>query len=1012
MKKHYSKMGSNSLILNYLAKKSNAQENSFHVSGFATIKAFLLLFVAFVMGSSVQGQVALYRIQQSNLVDCPNSCGTGSFYNDCGATNPGFFWNDTLPVGAIVDSIVVRFNLGVECLAGTRPTILNGVSSTQNVTTNNWCNCAQQEYLLIARPNRVDYRPLQRNDFKLTSGGSCVGFSQSFTNLNGDYAQVQVYYKRADLAVLDVKPVTNFTSMCKLSSYEVDVTIRNNGPGTAGPVDIRIEMPGAESFTEKVNVSDLGIGQTKTYRLSSEYLIPGTLGTGLGLRATILTADLDMSNNTIVKNWDVLSTPFGAEFVPVAGFPGFPRDGNRFAQDYITYNKSYRYNITAPSAYSNANFGTAWTASFSALLAGAPMPSSKFTYTPPQGGNNAFVQFQLDESDLNKEVQFRFAVTDISGNGCDSTTIRYAVVMPTPKPSFDGFSVCEIDELQFVNKSTIASGLNSYRWDFGDNVGKSTLFEPKYKYGTVGTYPVKLVAVSNIGFADSITVNVAVNPSPVVDFNFANQCGNNLMPFTNASSISGGTLSYFWEFGDGQTSTQANPSIIYANPGPYNVKLTVESDKGCTNVAEKATYSYPAPKANFTLPASICGGDNVTLQNATQIPFSTWGSEWRIGSSERRTLVNSPTHRFTQFGLQPVTLKVTTQFGCVDSITKMVEVKPGPAIDITTSDVCSSGPVIFNSNISVPEGMSVDYVWNIAGTLYASPRPSVSFNASGTKNVSVDITYANGCRNNASTQVLTGYRPDADFSVADVVCAGEAISLSNNTTIEFNNAQHTWFMGDGSTYTGVLVPNHVYTNTTPQTYTITLVSSSPGGICPDTASKQVTVGVIPTCDFDIVPTYVPGHRGYTFAPTQTEGKFTWYFGDGRISRERSPIYQYNRDGNFGVRLVVETNEGCTCEKSANNLVVNLSSNTLMVSNGISVYPNPSNGVVYVANQGVLEIASIRVMNTVGASIADLTPAAQMNEYTLDLSGVANGVYMVTIQTKDGNQFVQKVVLAN
>jgi len=112
-----------------------------------------------------------------------------------------------------------------------------------------------------------------------------------------------------------------------------------------------------------------------------------------------------------------------------------------------------------------------------------------------------------------------------------------------------------------------------------------------------------------------------------------------------------------------------------------------------------------------------------------------------------------------------------------------------------------------------------------------------------------------------------------------------------------------------------------------------------------------------------------------------------------------------------VRLVITSNEGCQCEKIINNLVINSSASQIMSDNGISVYPNPSTGLVYVSNEGKTQINSIKVINTVGAVIYENTVTNQANEYLLDLSKVATGVYMVAIETVDGQQFVQRVIIA-
>jgi PKD repeat protein len=977
-------------------------------------KLFFAFLVSLFTFNTMQAQVATYQIKQNQLINCGTSCGASSFYNGCvGGSNPGFRWTDTLSAGAIIDSVVVAFNLGVECMQRAQaPTNLNNVAAS-TVSTNGWCACAQQEYALISRPQPSSYRKGQANEFYLVEGGSCVGFSESFQNGivgNSNYARVYVYFKTADIEVVNVKPATNFTSMCRQSEYEIDLTLKNNGPGPGGVIDVQVEFEGADIVLAKVNISNLAVGQTRTYRIS-EIIIPSKLGVGLPMKATVLTPDLDISNNELTVLWDVLSTPYGAEFIPTADFPGFPRDGNRFNQDFITYNKTYRYNISAPSLYSNNRFNLDWTADFTALLDGAPMPASKFTYTGPSGSNNASVVFNLLEDDLNKEVQFRFNVTDLSGNGCDSTTVRYAVVMPTPKPEYDGFSVCEVDELQFVNKSTIASGLLSYRWDFGDGTG-STLFEPKKKFATLGSYPVKLVARSNIGFADSITVNVVVNPSPIVDFTFTNQCGNLPVNFTNLSSIGSGNISYFWEFGDGQTSEDVNANVIYNTPGQYSVTLTAESEAGCINSVSRTSFSYPAPIADFNVPTTICGGTELTFNNATSIAFSNWGNEWSFGEGTARSFDKNPSFLYKEFGDKQVKMKVTTQFGCVDSIVKTITVNPGPAIQITHSDVCSQTPVRFASNVFVPEGMTANYVWNIDGQILGAANPVVNFPTVGNKNVSVQITYANGCTNSASTVVKTGYKPSASFSTPDVVCAGQPISLANNTTIAFGTPKHTWHMGDGTVYSGVLSPNHTYANTEATQYTITLVSSASNDACPDTASMDVRVGVVPSCEFAVNETYVPGHRGFTFEPTQSDAMHTWYFGDGRTSNATNPTYQYQRDGKFTVKLVVRTPEGCMCESTQSVAVANLNLNDVLAQSGVEVYPNPSNGNFFIANPASVEIAQIKVLNTVGAVIASVVPSQVLTQYEMNLNGIAHGVYLVQIQAANGSTTVQRIIVAD
>src|ERR1035437_4524904 len=101
----------------------------------------------------------------------------------------------------------------------------------------------------------------------------------------------------------------------------------------------------------------------------------------------------------------------------------------------------------------------------------------------------------------------------------------------------------------------------TYQWSFGDgNTSAST--NTVNVYAVSGTYTVKLLVTSNNGCLDSTTQVVTVYPNPIPAFtiNTANQCVNgNSYTFTNTSTVSSGTITYYWRFEDGNTSASTNP---------------------------------------------------------------------------------------------------------------------------------------------------------------------------------------------------------------------------------------------------------------------------------------------------------------------------------------------------------------------------------------------------------------------------------------------------------------------
>ncbi|MBI5867449.1 MAG: S8 family serine peptidase, partial [candidate division Zixibacteria bacterium] len=128
----------------------------------------------------------------------------------------------------------------------------------------------------------------------------------------------------------------------------------------------------------------------------------------------------------------------------------------------------------------------------------------------------------------------------------------------------------------------------SYSWSFGDG-GTSTLANPTHTYAAAGTYNVSLTVTDNLGATGSnsttATISSGANQPPVANANgpYSGTAGTAVAFSSAGSSDPDGTIaSYAWSFGDGGTSTLANPTHTYAAAGTYNVSLTVTDNLGAT----------------------------------------------------------------------------------------------------------------------------------------------------------------------------------------------------------------------------------------------------------------------------------------------------------------------------------------------------------------------------------------------------------------------------------------------
>jgi PKD repeat protein len=157
-------------------------------------------------------------------------------------------------------------------------------------------------------------------------------------------------------------------------------------------------------------------------------------------------------------------------------------------------------------------------------------------------------------------------------------------VQPGLVADADGpYSGFEDEPIQFIGSATGGEEPYSWSWDFGD--GKSsTQQNPTHTYSSPGDYQVILMVTDNDDESDTDTttchvaeVTVGVNAN--ADGPYSGNVGESIKFYGSAT---GGVPPYSWEwdFGDGGSSTQQNPTHQYANTGTYTVILTVTDNEG------------------------------------------------------------------------------------------------------------------------------------------------------------------------------------------------------------------------------------------------------------------------------------------------------------------------------------------------------------------------------------------------------------------------------------------------
>jgi PKD domain len=148
-------------------------------------------------------------------------------------------------------------------------------------------------------------------------------------------------------------------------------------------------------------------------------------------------------------------------------------------------------------------------------------------------------------------------------------------------PVSDFIFQVETNNTRKVNFAATATGADFYAWDFGDNLGRSFSASTSYEYTTNGTYTVALTVSNRFGVNTKyVTVNIT-GPLPIeagFDVDFDNIPNNLRVNLTNTSKEA---VSYRWDFGDGNSSTDANPGgHTYAQSGLYEITLEAKDANG------------------------------------------------------------------------------------------------------------------------------------------------------------------------------------------------------------------------------------------------------------------------------------------------------------------------------------------------------------------------------------------------------------------------------------------------
>lgn len=240
------------------------------------------------------------------------------------------------------------------------------------------------------------------------------------------------------------------------------------------------------------------------------------------------------------------------------------------------------------------------------------------------------------------------------------------------------YNNCNDMTILFDNNSF---GTSTFYWDFGvPGTGSdfSSAFEPTYTYPDTGTYLVMLIANPGTDCSDTAYSEVQIYPNLIASFNYESVCAMQPVLFDDGSVTTFGELvSWTWDFGDGSTSSEQDPTYVFEMGGTFPVSLKIKNDVGCVDEITTIVTVYPLPQAEFNW-ENICIGEEVELMDASVIPDPYFIAEgiWTLEGSESSIFGTEINITFDSAGLYTLTYIANSDKGCTDTITHYLSVAP------------------------------------------------------------------------------------------------------------------------------------------------------------------------------------------------------------------------------------------------------------------------------------------------------------------------------------------------
>ncbi|MDB5269533.1 MAG: hypothetical protein JWP58_2573 [Hymenobacter sp.] len=660
----------------------------------------------------------------------------------------------------------------------------------------------------------------------------------------------------------------------------------------------------------------------------------------------------------------------------------------------IPAGNNYRLLVKAYSGITGLIRGTASASNYS--TPSGSVTTVNGTLTPPSTSTSYYFFYNLQFS-----------------NECVGATGRTAIQVNVTQPataSFPAATASTCGTSAFALTGTVGGSVTTGTYStsgtgtFSPNATTLTAtYTPSAADVAAGTVTITLTsAASGPCAAATATQTLSISPAPVATFSYptaTTYCAGS----TNTVSPTLGTGATAGTFSS-TTGLSIDPisgiiMLSASTAGTYTVTNTVAASGACAAATATTTVTItPATTATFAYTTgTFCASGTNPTPTVTGTAGGTFSSTTGLSINATTGAINLSA---STLGTYTVTYAVAG--ACGSSATASVTITAAPVATFsygTVSTYCVSGTSA--PAVVLGTGASAGTFSSTTGLTLNTTTGAITLASStpGTYTVTNTITASGACAAaTATTTVTITAAPTATFSYATTAgCAGSTTAVT--PTLGTGASAGTYSSTTGLVINAATGAINLATSTA-GTYTVTNTVAAAGGCAAATATATFTVNPRPA-----TPTISVVYNGTTTtltssAPTGNQ----WYLNGNPITGATGQTYVVNGlPAQYGSYTVTTTNANGCVSLPSTVLVITAARNGIAGAS-LNVYPNPTpTGQMTLELTGYRLATQLTVLDALGrVLISELLPAnAGTATRTLDLKGVATGVYLLRLRNTDG-----------